>query len=116
MRTQHIRLDTGQSHFAWFDKGSQVIVLDGAVAVTLRHGGLDWLPDAPQHVRRVLDEGECLTIETAGHVALSAGSAGPVAATVAEPPARSGVFAAWRAWLRRVSAPLFRERHVREQS
>ncbi|RQS17166.1 hypothetical protein [Burkholderia sp. Bp8998] len=116
MRTQDIRLDAGQSHFAWFDKGSQVIVLDGALAVTLRHGGLDWLPDAPQYVRRMLDEGECLTIETPGHVALSAGDAGPVAATVAEPAPRSGVFAAWRAWLRRVSAPLLGERHVRGQS
>ncbi|RQR26148.1 hypothetical protein DIE23_30730 [Burkholderia sp. Bp9143] len=116
MRTQDIRLDAGQGHFAWFDKGSQVIVLDGALAVTLRHGGLDWLPDAPRYVRRVLDEGECLTIETAGHVALSAGGAGPVVATVAEPAARPGVFAAWRAWLRRMSAQRFGERHVREQS
>ncbi|RQR52374.1 hypothetical protein DIE21_12095 [Burkholderia sp. Bp9140] len=116
MRTQDIRLDAGQSHFAWFDKGSQVIVLDGALAVTLRHGGLDWLPDAPQYVRRVLDEGECLTIETAGHVALTASGAGPVDAALAVPAARAGMFAAWRAWLHRVSAQLFGERHVREQS
>ncbi|RQS60123.1 hypothetical protein [Burkholderia sp. Bp8986] len=116
MRTHDIRLDAGQSHFAWFDKGSRVIVLDGALAVTLRHGGLDWLPDAPQYVRRVLDEGECLTIETAGHVALSAGGAGPVAATVAAPVAKPGVFAVWRAWLQRASARLLGERHVREQS
>ena len=115
MRTQEIRLDAGQSHFAWFDKDSQVIVLDGALAVTLRHGGLDWLPDTPHYVRRVLDEGECLTIETAGHVALSAAGVGPVAATVAEPEARSGVFSVWRAWLHRVSGQLLGERQVREQ-
>lgn len=116
MRTQDIRLDAGQSHFAWFDKGSQVIVLDGALAVTLRHGGLDWLPDTPQYVRRVLDEGESLTIETAGHVALSARGAGPVAATLAEPAARAGVFVAWRTRLHRVFAQLFGERQVHEQS
>jgi hypothetical protein len=115
MRTQDIRLDAGQSHFAWLDNGARVIVLDGALSVTLRHGGLDWLPDAPQYVRRVLDEGECLTIETAGHVMLSASGAGPVGATVAEPAARRGVFAAWRAWLHRASVRLFTERHVREQ-
>jgi hypothetical protein len=51
MRTRNIRLDAGQSHISWFDKGSQVIVLDGVLAVTLRHGGLDWLPDAPHHIR-----------------------------------------------------------------
>lgn len=115
MRTQDIRLDAGQSHFAWFDKGSQIIVLDGALAVTLRHGGLDWLPDTPHYVRRVLDEGECLTIETAGHAALSAGGVGPVAAAVAEPAVRAGLYAVWRAWLHRVSAQLVGERHVREQ-
>ncbi|AOI59813.1 hypothetical protein [Burkholderia diffusa] len=115
MRTQDIRLDAGQSHFAWFDKGSQIVVLDGALAVTLRHGGLDWLPDTPHYVRRMLDEGECVTIETAGHVALSAGGGRPVAATVAEPAARSSVFATWRARLRRVCAQLLGERHVREQ-
>ena len=68
MRTQDIRLDAGQSHFAWFDKGSQVIVLDGALAVTLRHGGLDWLPDAPQYVRRVLEEAPLA--QAAVHVAV----------------------------------------------
>ncbi|WP_334039994.1 hypothetical protein [Burkholderia ambifaria] len=115
MRTQDIRLDAGQSHFAWFDKGSQVIVLDGALAITLRHGGLDWLPDAPHNVRRVLDEGECLTIEAAGHATLTASGAGPVDATVAEPAARAGVFAAWRAWLQRVASSSFGERRVREQ-
>ncbi|RKU04295.1 hypothetical protein C7H84_05050 [Burkholderia sp. Nafp2/4-1b] len=115
MRTQDIRLDAGQSHFAWFDKGSQVVVLDGALAITLRQGGLDWLPDAPQYVRRVLGEGECLTIETAGHVALSASDAGSAGATVVEPAARGRMIAAWRVWVQRVSARLFSERHVREQ-
>ncbi|KVQ43923.1 hypothetical protein WT21_22200 [Burkholderia territorii] len=115
MRTQDIRLDAGQSHFAWFDKGSQIVVLDGALAVTLRHGGIDWLPDTPHYVRRVLDEGECLTIETAGHMTLSAGGAGPVAALIAAPGARSGVFATWRTWLHRVTAQLLGERQVREQ-
>ncbi|MGN7980277.1 hypothetical protein [Burkholderia sp. 22313] len=116
MRTQDIRLDAGQSHFAWFDKGSQVVVLDGALAITLRQRGLDWLPDAPQHVRRVLGEGECLTIEAAGHVALSASGAGPASATVVEPTARGGGFAAWRAWVQRVTARLSSARYVREQS
>ncbi|WP_446901890.1 hypothetical protein [Burkholderia sp. YIM B11467] len=116
MRTQHLRLDAGQSHFAWFDKGSQVIVLDGALAVTLRHGGLDWLPDAPQYVRRVLDEGECLTFETAGHVALSAGGAGAVSTTVVEPASRPGALAAWRAILRRLSGRVRGGHHAREQS
>ncbi|WP_175921337.1 hypothetical protein [Burkholderia latens] len=116
MRTQDIRLDAGQSHFAWFDKGSQVIVRDGALAITLRQGGLDWLPNAPQYVRRVLGEGECLTIETAGHVALSASGARPADAIVVEPAVRRGGFAAWRAWVHRISARLFSERRVREQS
>jgi len=115
MRTQDIRLNAGQSHVAWFDKGSQIIVLDGALAVTLRHRGLDWLPDAPHYVRRVLDEGECLTLEAAGHATLTASGAKPVDATVAEPAARAGAFAAWRAWLKRVAAWPFGERHVREQ-
>ncbi|MBY4766251.1 hypothetical protein [Burkholderia ambifaria] len=116
MRTQDIRLDAGQSHFAWFDKGSRVIVLDGALAVTVRHGGLDWLPDAPQYVRRVLDEGECLTLEAAGHATLTASGAKPVDATVAEPAARTGVFAASRAWLHRVSTQLFGRGHVHEEA
>ncbi|CAB3749886.1 hypothetical protein GQ57_00985 [Burkholderia sp. MSh2] len=103
MQTRHVRLDAGQSHFAWFDKGSRVIVLDGALAVTLRHGGLDWLPDAPQSVRRLLDEGECLTFETAGHAMLSAGGAGAVSTAVVEPGSRPGVLAAWRAILGRLS-------------
>ncbi|MCS6474316.1 hypothetical protein NX871_31135 [Burkholderia thailandensis] len=93
-----------------------MIVLDGALTVTLRHVGLDWLPDAPQYVRRVLGEGECLTIETAGHVMLSADGAGPVGAAVAAPAARRGVLAAWRAWRHRAYARLFTEPHVREQS
>ncbi|MBY8603609.1 hypothetical protein K7N18_02085 [Burkholderia arboris] len=116
MRTQHIRLDAGQSHFAWFDKGSQVIVLDGALAVTLRHGGLDWLPDAPQYIRRELDEGECLTFETAGHVALSAGSAGAVSTTVVAPAGRNGMRAAWRGILRRLSGRVRGGHHMREHS
>ncbi|WP_269502509.1 hypothetical protein [Burkholderia sp. IMCC1007] len=116
MRTQDIRLDAGQSHFAWFDKGSQVIVLDGALAVTLRHGGLDWLPDAPQYVRRVLEEGECLTIETGGHVALTSGGAGPASATVVEPAGGRGVFAGWRVALRRFAVQVFGERHAHEPS
>ncbi|QRR06729.1 hypothetical protein FPJ27_10090 [Burkholderia sp. MS455] len=116
MRTQHIRLDAGQSHFAWFDKGSQVIVLDGALAVTLRHGGLDWLPDALQYIRRVLDEGECLMLETAGHVALSAGGAGTVSTAVVEPAGRRGMLAAWRAILRRLSGRVRGGHHVREHS
>ncbi|AFQ50854.1 hypothetical protein [Burkholderia cepacia] len=115
MRTQDIRLDAGQSHFAWFDKGSQIIVLDGALAVTLRHGGLDWLPDAPQFIRRVLDEGECQTIEMPGHVVLSASCGGAVSTTVVEPAGRSGRFAGWHAILRRLSAQIFGERQVREQ-
>ncbi|KAG8154266.1 hypothetical protein [Burkholderia catarinensis] len=116
MRTQHIRLDAGQSHFAWFDKGSQVVVLDGALAVSLRHGGLDWLPDAPQHVRRILDEGECLTLETAGHVTLSAGGTGAVSTTVVEPTGRRSVLAVWRAILRRLSGQVRGGHHVREHS
>ncbi|MCM3256150.1 hypothetical protein M3635_29320, partial [Priestia aryabhattai] len=100
MRTQHLRLDAGQSHFAWFDKGSQLIVLDGALAVTLRHGGLDWLPDAPQYIRRELDEGECLTLETAGHVALSAGGRGVVSTAIVAPSGRSSMLAVWRDILR----------------
>jgi len=115
MRTQDIRLNAGQSHVAWFDKGSQIIVLDGALAVTLRHRGLDWLPDAPHYVRRVLDEGECLTLEAAGHATLTASGAKPVDATVAEPAARAGVLAAWRAWLQRVASWPFGERRAREQ-
>ncbi|KFL54684.1 hypothetical protein ACVHYJ_33290 [Burkholderia pyrrocinia] len=116
MRTQHIRLDAGQSHFAWFDKGSQVIVLDGALAVTLRHGGLDWLPDAPQYIRRVLDEGECLVLEAAGHVALSAGGAGAVSTAVVEPAGRRDVLAACSAILRRLSGRVRGSHHVREHS
>ncbi|MBN3740162.1 hypothetical protein LGN24_12895 [Burkholderia seminalis] len=116
MRTQHIRLDAGQSHFAWFDKGSQVIVLDGALAVTLRHDGLEWLPDAPQYIRRVLDEGECLTFDTAGHVALSAGGAGSVSTTVVAPSSPRGLRAAWRGLLRRLSGRVRGGRHVREHS
>ena len=116
MRTQDIRLDAGQSHFAWFDKGSQVIVLDGALAVTLRHGGLDWLPDAPQYVRRVLAEGECLTIETGAHVALTSSGAGPASATVVEPAGGRGVFAGWRVVLRRLIGLVSGERHAREPS
>ncbi|VWB31474.1 hypothetical protein BAR24066_01343 [Burkholderia arboris] len=116
MRTQHIRLDAGQSHFAWFDKGSQVIVLDGALAVTLRHRALDWLPDAPQYIRRELDEGECLTFETAGHAALSAGNAGAVRTTVVEPAGRNGMRAAWRRILRRLSGRVRGGIHVREHS
>ncbi|AYQ43189.1 hypothetical protein BLA9940_00625 [Burkholderia aenigmatica] len=116
MQTHHIRLDAGQSHFAWYDKGSQVIVLDGALAVTLRHGGLDWLPDAPQHIRRLLDEGECLTLETAGHVALSAGGTGAVSTTVVELGERPGVLAGWRAALRRLSARIRGGHRVREHS
>ncbi|RQS74525.1 hypothetical protein DID96_06680 [Burkholderia sp. Bp8963] len=92
MRTRHIRLDAGQSHIAWFDKGSQVIVLDGALAVTLRHGSLDWLPDAPHYMRRVLDAGDCLTIETAGHASLAAAGAGTANTAVVEPEPRAG----WR--------------------
>ncbi|MBN3831449.1 hypothetical protein [Burkholderia sp. Ac-20344] len=103
MQTHHIRLDAGQSHFAWFDKGSQVIVLDGALAVTLRHGGLDWLPDAPQYIRHLLDAGECLTLETACHVALSAGGAGAVSTAVVAPVSRRGLLVAWRTILRRLS-------------
>ncbi|RQS36494.1 hypothetical protein DIE03_04965 [Burkholderia sp. Bp8992] len=116
MRTQHIRLDAGQSHFAWFDKGSQVIVLDGALAVTLRHGGLDWLPDAPQYIRRVLNEGECLTFETAGHVALSAGGSGVVSTTVVAPANPRGLLGAWRGILGRLSGRVHGGHHVREHS
>ncbi|WP_423381518.1 hypothetical protein [Burkholderia sp. LMG 32019] len=116
MQTHHIRLDAGQSHFAWFDKGSQVIVLDGALAVTLRHGGLDWLPDAPQDIRRLLDEGECLTLETAGHVALSAGGAGAVSTAIVEPVTRTGLLVAWRAILRRLSERMRGGHRVREHS
>ncbi|VBB13624.1 hypothetical protein [Burkholderia stabilis] len=116
MRTQHIRLDAGQSHFAWFDKGSQVIVLDGALAVTLRHGGLDWLPDAPRYVRRVLDEGECLMLETAGHAALSADGPGAVSTTIVAPAGRPGMLAAWRAILHRLSGRVRSGHHVREHS
>ncbi|AOL06656.1 hypothetical protein DF044_02110 [Burkholderia contaminans] len=117
MQTHHIRLDAGQSHFAWFDKGSQVIVLDGALAVTLRHGGLDWLPDAPQHIRRLLDEGECLTLETAGHVALSAGGTGAVSTAVVAPDEQPGMLAAWwRAILRRLSGRIRGGHQVREHS
>ncbi|MGU7772138.1 hypothetical protein ACV229_18450 [Burkholderia sp. MR1-5-21] len=114
MRTRNIRLDAGQSHIAWFDKGSQVIVLDGALAVTLRHGGLDWLPDAPHYVRKVLDAGDCLTIETAGHASLAAAGAGARTANAAAgtganaaivaPTPRAGwrgVIDAWRARVQR---------------
>ncbi|KWI84947.1 hypothetical protein WM08_23600 [Burkholderia ubonensis] len=104
MRTRHYRLDAGQSHIAWFDKGSQVIVLDGALAVTLRHGGLDWLPDAPHYIRRVLDAGDCLTIETAGHASLAPAGATAASTTVVAPEPRAGwrgVLDAWRARLRR---------------
>lgn len=107
MRTQDIRLDAGQSHIAWFDKGSQLVVLDGALAVTLRHGGLDWLPDAPSDIRRVLAEGECLTIETGGHVTLAANGARMVRATVAAAPAgRARPFGQWRAMLLGLRAQL----------
>ncbi|MCA8110316.1 hypothetical protein [Burkholderia cepacia] len=116
MRTHHIRLDAGQSHFAWFDKGSQLIVLDGALAVTLRHGGLDWLPDAPRHIRRLLDEGECLTLETAGHVALSARGGGAVSTAVVEPASRSGWLVACRAILRRLSGRMRGGHRVHEHS
>ncbi|CAB3747019.1 hypothetical protein B7G54_03870 [Burkholderia puraquae] len=116
MQTHHIRLDAGQSHFAWFDKGSQVIVLDGALAVTLRHGGLDWLPDAPQHIRRLLDEGECLTLETAGHVALSARGTGAVATTVVAPASRRGLLMVWRTILRRLSGWTRGGHRMREHS
>ncbi|VWB95387.1 hypothetical protein BLA6993_04562 [Burkholderia lata] len=116
MQTHHIRLDAGQSHFAWFDKGSRVIVLDGALAVTLRHGGLDWLPDAPQHIRRLLDEGECLTLETAGHVVLSAGGTGAVSTAIVEPAGQPGVLAGWRAALRRLSERMCGGHRVREHS
>ncbi|VWD53946.1 hypothetical protein BLA39750_06473 [Burkholderia lata] len=117
MQTHHIRLDAGQSHVAWFDKGSQVIVLDGALAVTLRQGGLDWLPDAPRHIRRLLDEGECLTFETAGHVALSAGGAGAVSTTVVvEPASQRGLLVAWRVILRRLSERIRGSRQVHEPS
>ncbi|AOK07425.1 hypothetical protein KDW55_06145 [Burkholderia sp. AU19243] len=112
MRTQDIRLDAGQSHFAWFDKGSQVIVLDGTLSITLRNGQLDWLPDAPHYVRRVLDEGDCLTLDAAGHVELTAGGNGPAGALVAQPTARAGVLAAPRAWLHRMAAQLLGGRHV----
>ncbi|WP_175883219.1 hypothetical protein [Burkholderia sp. BCC0044] len=112
MRTQHLRLAAGQSHFAWFDKGSQMIVLDGALTVTLRHGGLDWLPDAPQYLRRELAEGECLTVETAGHVALSAGGTGAVSTTIVEPSSRTGVRSVWREILRRLSGRVRGGRHV----
>ncbi|MGU7780981.1 hypothetical protein [Burkholderia sp. PU8-34] len=112
MRTRNIRLDAGQSHIAWFDKGSQVIVLDGALAVTLRHGGLDWLPDAPHYVRKVLDAGDCLTIESAGLASLAAAgagashagaNAGAVAAIMAPAPRPGwrGVIDAWRARVQR---------------
>ncbi|MCA8271170.1 hypothetical protein LGN17_01365 [Burkholderia sp. AU30280] len=116
MQTHHIRLDAGQSHFAWFDKGSQVIALDGALAVTLRHGRLDWLPDEPLHIRRLLDEGECLTLETAGHVALSADGAGAASATVVEPARPRRLLVAWRAILRRLSGRIRGGHHVREHS
>ncbi|CDN62964.1 hypothetical protein I35_5128 [Burkholderia cenocepacia H111] len=114
MRTQHLRLDAGQSHFAWFDKGSQLIVLDGALAVTLRHGGFDWLPDAPQYIRRELDEGECLMLETAGHVALSAGGRGVVSTAIVAPSGRSSMLAVWRDILRRLAGRLHGGRHVNE--
>ncbi|MDN7426603.1 hypothetical protein CFB89_21285 [Burkholderia sp. AU16741] len=114
MRTQHLRLDAGQSHFAWFDKGSQLIVLDGALAVTLCHGGLDWLPDVPQYIRRELDEGECLTLETAGHVALSARGSRVVSTTIVEPSGRSGMLPVWRGILRRLSGKVHGGRHVSE--
>ncbi|KWI59600.1 hypothetical protein WT72_09560 [Burkholderia pseudomultivorans] len=114
MQTQDIRLDAGQSHIAWFDKGSQVVVLDGALAVTLRHGGLDWLPDAPAGIRRMLAEGECLTIETDGHVTLAAHGAGTVRATVATAPARrSRLFGQWRAVLCGLPAQLLGGLRVR---
>ncbi|WP_175716998.1 hypothetical protein [Burkholderia anthina] len=116
MRTQDIRLDAGHSHFAWFDKGSLIIVLDGALAVTLRHGGLDWLPDAPQYVRRMLEEGECLTIETGAHVALTSSGAGPASATVVEPAGKRDGFAGWRVVLRRLVGQVSGERHAREPS
>ncbi|TCW85859.1 hypothetical protein C5O80_07915 [Burkholderia sp. SRS-46] len=100
MRTRHLRLDAGQSHFAWFDKGSQVIVLDGALAVTLRHGGLDWLPDALGHVRRVLDAGDCLAFDTAGYASLAPAGAQAASTVVVEPEPRAGwrgLVSRWRA-------------------
>ncbi|MDR8728961.1 hypothetical protein [Burkholderia pseudomultivorans] len=113
MRTQDIRLDAGQSHIAWFDKGSQVVVLDGALAVTLRHGGLDWLPDAPAGLRRVLAEGECLTIEADGHVTLAANGAGTVRATVAASADRHRPLGRWLAILRGLPAQLLGSLRVR---
>ncbi|MGS0890961.1 hypothetical protein ACVBGC_00170 [Burkholderia stagnalis] len=115
MRTQDIRLDAGQNHLAWFDKGSQVIVLDGTVVVTLHRGGLDWLPEAPRHIRRTLAEGECLTIDTAGHVALTASGPGAVRTTVVAPAGRGRVPAMWRTLLRRWSARILANLHVRER-
>lgn len=104
MRTRHFRLDAGQSHFAWFDKGSQVVVLDGALAVTLRHGGLDWLPDAPRHMRRVLDAGDCLAFDTAGYASLASAGAKAASTAVVEPEPRAGwraLVSGWRGWLSR---------------
>ncbi|MBR8059775.1 hypothetical protein [Burkholderia dolosa] len=112
MRTQHIRLDAGQSHFAWLDKGSRVVVLDGTLAVTLRQRTIDWLPDAPHHVCRVLDEGECLTIDTAGHVVLSAQRARVASVMVVAPAHTPGMRARCRAILRRLITPIGRGRQV----
>ncbi|MBN3788719.1 hypothetical protein [Burkholderia sp. Ac-20353] len=108
MRTRHYRLDAGQSHLAWFDKGTQVVVLDGALAVTLRHGGLDWLPDAPHYMRRVLDAGDCLTIETAGHASLAATGAGAASTAVVEPEPHAG----WRGVIGALRACLPKRRTV----
>ncbi|HDR9354654.1 hypothetical protein [Burkholderia vietnamiensis] len=116
MRTQYIRLDAGQSHFAWFDKGSRIVVLDGALAVTWRHGGLDWLPETPPYMRRVLDEGECMAIDTAGHLMLSADGSRPSGASIAPPAPRPGMFATFQAWLRRCVAQVLGARHARERS
>lgn len=117
MQTQDIRLDAGQSHFAWLDKGCRLIVLDGALAVTWRDRTLDWLPDAPLTVRRVLTEGECLTMDTSGHVALAAGAGAGARVTIAAAAGRYGWRDRLQAWLSRLPARLSASPRVRgEQS
>lgn len=116
MQTQDIRLDAGQSHFAWVDKGCRLIVLDGALAITWRDRTLDWLPDAPLTVRRVLTEGECLTMDAPGHVALAAGAGADVRVTIVTAAGRYSWRDRLHAWLTRLPARLTVSPRAHERS
>lgn len=110
MQTKDIRLDAGQSHLAWLDKGTRIVVVGGTISVTLAQRHVDWLPDAPQRMCTMLADGECLCVESAGHATLvPAGSSAAHVAIVA--PARR---AAWLAAVfRRWPAPVRRRRSAR---